>query len=110
MSFDEQESVIVITEASAPLEAFLSEMVDAYDKIHHKNLIVDLSSRGELALHDLLLFRKISDRHKKKKKSFVIVNDTIHHDEIPEALVVVPTIQEAYDIIAMEDIERDLGF
>lgn len=110
MIFDEQESIIVITEVSAPLEALVSEIVDTYNKIHHKNLIVDLSSRDELALHDLLLFRTISDRHKKKKKSFVIVNDTVHHDEVPEALVVVPTIQEAYDIIAMEDIERDMGF
>jgi len=31
-------------------------------------------------------------------------------DEMPDEIVVVPTTQEAYDIIAMEDIERDLGF
>ena len=36
----------------------------------------------------------------------LINNQTIKPDEI----VVVPTIHEAYDIIEMEDIERDLGF
>ncbi len=29
---------------------------------------------------------------------------------MPDEIVVVPTMQEAYDIIEMEDIERDLGF
>jgi len=29
---------------------------------------------------------------------------------MPDEIAVVPTIQEAYDIIEMEDIERDLGF
>ena len=31
-------------------------------------------------------------------------------DEIPDELIVVPSIQEAYDIIEMEEMERDLGF
>jgi len=29
---------------------------------------------------------------------------------MPDEIVVVPTMQEAYDIIEMEEIERDLGF
>jgi hypothetical protein len=29
---------------------------------------------------------------------------------MPDEIVVVPTLQEAYDIIEMEEIERDLGF
>jgi hypothetical protein len=29
---------------------------------------------------------------------------------MPDEIVVVPTIQEAYDIIEMEEMERDLGF
>jgi hypothetical protein len=31
-------------------------------------------------------------------------------DEIPDELIIVPTIQEAQDVIGMEEIERDLGF
>ena len=30
-------------------------------------------------------------------------------DEVPEEIIVVPTLQEARDIIEMEEIERDLG-
>ena len=29
---------------------------------------------------------------------------------MPDEICVVPTLQEAHDIIEMEDIERDLGF
>jgi len=29
---------------------------------------------------------------------------------MPDEIIVVPTMQEAYDIIEMEEIERDLGF
>jgi hypothetical protein len=40
----------------------------------------------------------------------VIVTDRVDFDEMPDEIVVVPTLQEAYDIIEMEEIERDLGF
>ena len=40
----------------------------------------------------------------------MIVTNTVNPDDIPEELFVVPTLQEAEDIIEMEEIERDLGF
>ncbi|MDH3323482.1 MAG: ribonuclease Z, partial [Flavobacteriaceae bacterium] len=42
--------------------------------------------------------------------SFVIVSDKVNLDGIPDEIIVVPTMQEAYDVIEMEEIERDLGF
>jgi hypothetical protein len=39
-----------------------------------------------------------------------MLTDSIDIDKVPEELAVAPTVQEAYDIIEMEDIERDLGF
>ena len=44
------------------------------------------------------------------RPSFVIVATNVSIDEIDEKLIVVPTLQEARDIIEMEEIERDLGF
>ena len=41
--------------------------------------------------------------------SFVIVVNDINIDELPEELNTAPTVQEALDIIEMENIERDLG-
>jgi hypothetical protein len=46
--------------------------------------------------------------HRKANKSFVLVTDKVSYDEIPDEISLVPTIQEAMDLIEMEDIERDL--
>ena len=76
----------------------------------NQNLVIDLLKYGKLTLEELLLFLKPSNEHRADKRSFVIVNDTINIDSVPDELMVVPTLQEAEDIIQMEEIERDLGF
>lgn len=74
------------------------------------NLVIDLLAHRDLTLEDLLAFLPISDKHRSKKNSFVLVNNSINIDEVPEELLVVPTIHEAEDLIQMEEIERELGF
>jgi hypothetical protein len=56
----------------------------------------------------MLEFLEISRAHKKSGKSFVLVTDKLDYDDVPEEMSLAPTIQEARDIIEMEDIERDL--
>ena len=56
------------------------------------------------------MFSDLSKAHQKGKKSFVIVADGIDFNVVPTKLIVVPSLQEAHDIIEMEEIERDLGF
>ena len=82
---------------------------------HHKsfkndNVVVDILKYGELSLQELLNFLELSNRHRQGKRSFVLANDTINIDQVPEELIVVPSLEEAGDIIQMEEIERDLGF
>lgn len=38
------------------------------------------------------------------------MTDKISFDAVPDTLEVVPTLQEAFDLIEMEEIERDLDF
>jgi hypothetical protein len=57
-----------------------------------------------------LLFQKISDEFKEVNKSFVVVTNSLNANELPEEIMIVPTLQEAEDIIEMEEIERELGF
>ena len=40
----------------------------------------------------------------------MIVTSHIRIEDIPEELFIVPSMQEAYDVIEMEEIERDLDF
>ena len=79
-------------------------------KYEENNLVIDLLKYKQLNLTQLLLFLKLSNYHRSTKHSFVLVNDTINNDEIPDEIILVPTLEEAGDIVEMEEIERDLGF
>jgi hypothetical protein len=74
------------------------------------NLIINLLKYNSLDLDQLLSFLKLSTYHRSTKHSFVIVNDAINVDDIPDEIILVPSLLEATDIIEMEEIERDLGF
>lgn len=79
-------------------------------KYKGQNVVLNLLNYNSMDLPQLLQFLKTSNLQRKTKQSFVIVNDAIEIDEIPFEMIVVPTLQEAADIIEMEEIERDLGF
>ncbi|WP_026450050.1 hypothetical protein [Aequorivita capsosiphonis] len=88
--------------------AFIERQVPS--KYKGQNVVLNLLKYQSLQLPELLQFLKTSTLHRKAKHSFVIVNDAMDVDDIPFEMLVVPTLQEAGDIIEMEDIERDLGF
>jgi len=76
-----------------------------------QNNVVVLFKELELSNEKILqLLKKISSYQKMAKFSFVVVNSNIDIDELDSDIVIVPTLQEAHDIIEMEEIERDLGF
>jgi len=74
-------------------------------KFKDQNLVIDIQKYGKLTLEELLCFLEPSIKHYKNGKSFII-----EIDSVPEEIRVVPTLQEAEDMIQMEEIERDLGF
>ena len=80
------------------------------EKYENLNLVIDLLKYTELTLDQLVAFLRLSNYQRADKKSFVFVNTGIDYDVIPDEMIVVPTLQEAEDIIQMEEIERDLGF
>lgn len=110
MIFSRTGNITVITQERATIIELVANMDQKYDQIKNDNIIVNLFSVKDIqknAINDFLL---VSNKHKLAKKSFVIVTDKVSIDESPEELSIVPTLQEAYDIIEMEEIERDLDF
>jgi hypothetical protein len=79
-------------------------------KFRGQNVVIDLSRNSELDLDQLLYFLPVSNLHRGNDSSFVILNNAINPDDIPQEIIVVPTMIEARDIIEMEEIERNLGF
>lgn len=109
MIFDKDGNISIITQEKASLVELVKKMEVLYNRFKNDNIIVCLTSLKMIALSDLVEFLQISMKHRKKNHSFVIVTNKIDLDNIPDEIVVVPTIQEAYDIIEMEEMERDLG-
>lgn len=110
MNISKDGNASIITYQKQENKPFVEELSMQHNSFKTENVIVDLSSAENVALDDILAFIPLSKKHRKGKKSFVIVVQSVDYNEVPEEIVVVPTILEAHDMIEMEEIERDLGF
>jgi len=110
MIFDTDGTITIITQEKSSVIELVKKLEVMYERYKNDNLIVCLTSLNKIPLEHIVEFLQISNRHRKAKHSFVIVTDKANLDEMPDEIIVVPTMQEAYDIIEMEEMERDLGF
>jgi hypothetical protein len=110
MIFDKQDNITVITQEKTSVVELVKKLDVLYDRFKSDNVIICLTSLKPISLNEIIEFLNISNTHRASKQSFVIVSDKVDLNEMPDELVVVPTLQEAYDIIEMEEIERDLEF
>ena len=110
MNIVKKENYLLIQRKSLSLTEFSSELTRHHDDFKSNNVVVDLSAYSEIETDQLLGFLEISDIHRAENKSFVLVSNVIGIDDLPDELIVVPTLQEAEDMIQMDEIQRDLGF
>ncbi|RZN81036.1 MAG: ribonuclease Z [Winogradskyella sp.] len=110
MIFDKDGNITIITQEKASVKTLVNNIEQVYDKYKNDHIIVNLSSLDNISLEDIIEFLRVSNKHRGDKKSFVVISEKVDLDMMPDEICVAPTMQEAYDIIEMEDIERDLGF
>lgn len=108
MIFDKEGTTTIVFQEDISLPTFLNNLNEAYPKLKNDNIIINLFSFDLLTANDILEFLELSNVHRGAKKSFVLVTSKVSYDEVPDEINLVPTIQEAKDIIEMEEIERDL--
>lgn len=108
MRVKEKNNVVVFKKSSEELTDFAEKIITQPSVFKEKNIIIDLEETP-LRPSEIVPFEPLAVLQKNQKKSFVIVAD-IDFDEVSEEIIVVPTLQEGFDIIEMEEIERDLGF
>ncbi|MDX1332228.1 MAG: ribonuclease Z [Robiginitalea sp.] len=108
MIFDKEGNTTIVFQEKSSLPEFLNNLKSAYPKLRNDHLIINLFSFDSLTTEDLLEFLELSDRHRGNGKSFVLVSDKITYEQVPDELNLTPSLQEARDIIEMEEIERDL--
>lgn len=109
MIFDKDGNISIVYQEKISIKTFLDNLNKSYSSVKDDNLILNLFSFEKLTAGNVLEFLELSNRHKENGKSFVIVTNKVAYDAVPEEIMVTPTLQEAKDIIEMEEIERDLG-
>lgn len=110
MKVDQKGHTVCIKDTQSDLISFRLKLTREYKTFQKLNIIVDLRMYKSLSVKEIASFLPLSKTHKKSKKSFVIVTSESDFNEVSHKLEVVRSLQEAHDIIEMEEIERDLGF
>lgn len=110
MKVEEKGHTIVIKDTQGDIASFLEKVTSEYNSYKEHNLILDLSQDKSIDLDKILSFLSLSNKHRKAKKSLVLIAKDLDFNDVPDEMIVVPTLLEAHDIIEMEEIERDLGF
>lgn len=109
MIISKEGNITVITQERASIPDLIHSLNNSYKKFQNDNLVLNLSTLDTIEFDELLEFLPLSNKHRGENHSFVIVNNSFNIDEIPDEILIVPTLQEAFDIIEMEEMERDLG-
>jgi len=110
MKVDQKGHTVCIKDTKGDLVSFLMKVTHEYKTFQKHNIIIDLRLHSNLSIKEISTFKPLSKMHRKGKKSFIIATSDLDHNAIPDKLAVVRSMQEAHDIIEMEEIERDLGF
>jgi hypothetical protein len=107
-----EQTTIFLWEDDDPIGVDFRNLVKGhYKHMHDQNIVVDFSSVRKLQTNHILEFLELSLYNKVKvNKSFVLVVGSMNIDELPDDISTAPTLQEALDLIDMEEIERDLGY
>ena len=110
MIFDQDGNITIITQEKATTIELVKKLETLYPKYKNNNIIISLTTLGKISTEEIIEFLQLSNTHRASKHSFIIVTNKVDLDGVPDEIIVVPTLQEAYDIIEMEEMERDLGF
>lgn len=110
MKVEQKGHTSIIKDTQGNFSSFIEKITEQFNTFKDQNLILDVTKDENLSIKDLKNAKDLNKKHKKEKKTMVFVAENIDFNEIPDYLLVVPSILEAQDIIEMEEIERDLGF
>lgn len=110
MKLEDKSGYSLITSDENTFQDFYQNFEKEHTNFQKKHLIIQLSNNFNIVEEDILLFLRYSELHQQNGTTFVIVYPNVDIDDFPDSFNVVPTLQEAEDVLEMENIERDLGF
>ncbi|SHG20267.1 hypothetical protein SAMN05444483_10629 [Salegentibacter echinorum] len=108
MKISKKENYTLIEPEDKPVVDFVSSLTKNHKEFAEENVVVNLLAYQNLKKEEILGFLEISNVQHENEKSFVLVSEAIAIDELPEEIILVPSIKEAEDLIQMDEIQRDL--
>ena len=110
MQIEKKETFTIITTDENSFSEFYNSFLSEEKKRQKENIIIQVSDNINITNEDFLLFLKIAEQKNINGTSFVVIYTNIDVDNFPDSFNIVPTLQEAEDVIEMEAMERELGF
>ena len=110
MEITTKEAYIVFrTDKKSKFKGILKRFEELKTTYKESNIIIDFSNTVVNEI-ELELFKEISMEKANNGTSFVIVKEGMDIDKLSDNLIVVPTFQEAIDIIEFDEMTRSLDF
>lgn len=109
MEINKTNTYTLVTSSDSSFHNFLKCFNSNYNSFDNQNIIVNILSIFNVSEKDILLLLPNAKEQQEKGFSFVVIANNIDIDNLPDEFNVVPTLQEAEDVIEMENIQRDLG-
>lgn len=110
MKIEQKSDYILFDSEESVFTDFNTFFANNHENFANHNIFVYLSSKVSVDERDISVFLQYADSHKESGTTFVIICQNIDVDNFPESFNIAPTLQEAEDILEMENIQRDLGF
>ena len=110
MIIEKKEDYFFISSKDDAFDVFVKNFKEEYAVIEKENIIISISDDFSVKENDIFVFLEYAQLHKENGTTFVVVCNNIDIDNFPEDFNIVPTLQEAEDVLEMENIQRDLGF
>ncbi|AUC15321.1 hypothetical protein BTO06_09280 [Tenacibaculum sp. SZ-18] len=110
MKIEHKEGYVLISSEEFSFSEFFTFFSNQHKDLTKNNVIINISSNLVANEEEISLFLEYADIHRKNGTSFIVVYQNVDMDKFPEIFNIVPTLQEAEDVLEMENIQRDLGF
>lgn len=96
----------VYTQHTQSLKAFMQDLASALNE-NQQHSIVAFADQQELSANEIGQLEAMEQMQRGRDLSFVVVSRKLDY-ESSDALTVVPSVEEAHDLISFEEMQRDL--
>ncbi|MBT4915611.1 MAG: hypothetical protein HON66_02175 [Formosa sp.] len=105
MTIEQNGTTAVVTQNKTNLIELSKELSGLYDQLKSQDIILHLKDTTSGSIE---YFSSLVNNHFTANRCFIFVSAELNQEHF-ENFIIIPTLQEAYDYIEMEAMQRNLG-